>query len=274
MAGGQPEPDLGPDVEWDLDGTPRERFDAWLDAAVARHAPPLTFAEVRKGVRALSSLWVERRERASRALDGAGKRAAFATYYAPLHFLAAWHALARVPPTGARRRVLDLGCGTGAVGAAAALALGAREVVGCDRSAWALREAAHTWAAFGLRGRARRTALPRGLPRFDATDLVALGWSANELAPAARDELLTALLRARRRDASLLVLEPLAGAAAPWWDAWTEALAPAGARSFVLRVRPALPDWIRRLDHAAGLDHATLGARVLVAPAAADRRGA
>src|SRR5512145_3076555 len=102
-----------------LEGELRARFDAWLEGAVARHSPPLSFAEVRQGVRALSSLWVERRARAARALDGAGKRAAFATYYAPLHFLATWHALrglgeSAAPESSAGlRRVVDLGCGTG-----------------------------------------------------------------------------------------------------------------------------------------------------------------
>ena len=48
----------------------------------ARHLSELTFAEVRRGLQALSSLYVERRERLAdgAALDGAGKRAAFALY--------------------------------------------------------------------------------------------------------------------------------------------------------------------------------------------------
>jgi hypothetical protein len=261
-----------------LEGELRARFDAWLEGAVARHSPPLSFAEVRQGVRALSSLWVERRARAGRALDGAGKRAAFATYYAPLHFLAAWHALrglgeSAAPESAAElRRVVDLGCGTGAAGAAAAAALGVERVLACDRSSWALHEAARTASAFGLRARTLRTVLPRGLPRLGRGDLAVLGWCANELGPPARATLLAALAAARSAGAALLVLEPLAGAAAPWWDEWIAALAPLGARSGELRRAVELPEWIERLDRAAGLDHAVLRARVLRAPSGVPAR--
>jgi hypothetical protein len=256
-----------------LEGGPRARFDAWLEGAVARHSPPLSFAEVRQGVRALSSLWVERRRRAGRALEGAGKRAAFATYYAPLHFLVAWHALRGLAegaaPAGAAelRRIVDLGCGTGAAGAAAAAALGVERVLACDRSSWALREAARTASAFGLRARTLRTVLPRGVPRLGRGDLAVLGWCANELGPPARAALLATLVEARSAGTALLVLEPLAGAAAPWWDEWVAALSPVGARSGELRCAVELPEWVERLDRAAGLDHAILRARVLCAAA-------
>ena len=55
----------------------------------ARHLSELTFAEVRRALQALSSLYVERRERMAEGavFDGAGKRAAFALYYGPMHFL-------------------------------------------------------------------------------------------------------------------------------------------------------------------------------------------
>jgi len=68
---------LGSDVE------------AWYAALEARHLMSLTFPEVRRALQALSSLYVERRDRlvAGRALEGAGKRAAFAMFYGPLHFL-------------------------------------------------------------------------------------------------------------------------------------------------------------------------------------------
>src|SRR6187549_1523528 len=69
--------------------------------------------------RALSSAYVERRHAVASGLDGAGKRAAFALYYAPLHFRATSHVLHAVgaasPPP---RTIVDLGCGTGAAGAA------------------------------------------------------------------------------------------------------------------------------------------------------------
>ena len=66
-----------------------DRFAAHYADLEARHLAELTFAEVRRALQALSSLYVERRERLAEgaAFDGAGKRAAFALYYGPMHFL-------------------------------------------------------------------------------------------------------------------------------------------------------------------------------------------
>ena len=170
----------------------RDRFDAWLHAAIARYSPPLEFAEIRKGAQALSSLWVERRAAgalAARAIRGQGKRAAIATYFAPLHFLTVHHALDELYPgrTLRIRRLLDLGCGTGATGAAiASSAEKPCPLSAVDVSGWALGEAEATWVAFEIEGRKRRGALPRALPRAGAGDLIALGWVVNELAAAAR----------------------------------------------------------------------------------------
>ena len=68
---------------------PADAFPAYLAALEARHRAELTFAEIRRALQALSSLYVERRVRmpGGDALAGAGKRAAFALYYGPLHFL-------------------------------------------------------------------------------------------------------------------------------------------------------------------------------------------
>src|SRR5215207_2555953 len=62
---------------------PMDLFSRWLDALDNRHRQALSFQEVRRSVQALSSLYVERREklRQGAALDGAGKRAAFATFF-------------------------------------------------------------------------------------------------------------------------------------------------------------------------------------------------
>ena len=90
-------------------------------------SPSSTFKEVRHGLQALSSLYVERRERMAggAALDGAGKRAAFALYYGPMHFLLV-REIVRALALRAPRRILDLGCGTGTAGAAWALEARAR----------------------------------------------------------------------------------------------------------------------------------------------------
>ena len=64
--------------------------DQFLDGFEQRHLADLRFSDVTRALRALSSAYVERRETAlagGAALDGAGKRAAFALYYGPIHFL-------------------------------------------------------------------------------------------------------------------------------------------------------------------------------------------
>ena len=258
----------------------RAAFDAWLAASVAHHGAGLEFREIRKGVQALSSLYVERREGAdlaARALEGRGKRAAAATAYAPLHFLTVHHALSQigVDRFGTVRVVHDLGCGTGASGAAAALAFATRpRICGIDRSGFLLAEARRTWAAFGLAARARRGRLPEALPRPAGGELWLLGWAVNELAERARDALLEAVAAALRTGAALLLLEPLAGPVTPWWPAWVQALAPRGVEERLLKVPVDLPEWLARLDAAAGLDHSVLGARVLAGPLVAETAAA
>jgi len=111
-----------------LEGPLRAAFDSWLEATRSRYLAKLTFSELRKGVQALSSLYVERRSGgriAARALSGEGKRAAFATYYAPLHFLVTHEAVSQLGGGAFQgvRTVHDLGCGTGAAGVAAATGL-------------------------------------------------------------------------------------------------------------------------------------------------------
>lgn len=249
----------------------RSAFDRWLDETVARCRNELTFTEIRKGVQALSSLYVERRHEgglATRAVEGRGKRAALACFYAPIHFLTVHHALRMVgEELPAPARIVDLGCGTGAVGAAAAATLDAPcPVLGCDRSGWALGEARETWQAFGLPGRGRRTELPRGTPQPASGDLWCCGWFASELGDAARDDLLRRLRRAIRRGGRILVAEPLSTRVSPWWQDWAEALAPDGVRDELIRVSIARPRFVAEMDKAARLDHQVIGARVLVGP--------
>jgi len=136
-----------------------DRFDAWYAELTARHLERLTFQELRRAVQALSSLYVERRERidSGTALHGAGKRAAQALFFGPLHLLLVRRIVAALgaasPPP---RTIADLGCGTGAAGAAWALEAGGRpRLAATDRDAWAVTEAAWTQRSLGLRGQAR-----------------------------------------------------------------------------------------------------------------------
>lgn len=249
----------------------RDAFDAWLADAVARHTAALDFREVRKGAQALSWLYVERRgevDLAARSVDGRGKRAALATYYAPLHFLTAHHAMGRIGNArfGATRRLIDVGCGTGASGSAVATALGCSDVTGIDRSGFALSESRLTYAAFGLLGRTRRGRVPDLLPRAETGDLWLFGWSVNEMDERTRDALLERIVRAIGFGTRILIFEPLAGSISPWWPAWRAALKPLGVADFECKAPVALPEWIARLDAASGLDHRVLGARALAGP--------
>ena len=98
-----------------------DRLDRWIAALEAKHLAELTFPEVSRALRALSSTYVERRRKLAEgaALSGAGKRAAFALFYGPLHHLLLRHIVDNLPGATANvRTILDLGCGTGASGAA------------------------------------------------------------------------------------------------------------------------------------------------------------
>ncbi len=243
------------------------RFDAWLEAALRRHAP-LSFSDVRKGVQSLSRRYVELRD-ATDTFASPAKRAAFATYYAGLHLLTA-HGVTRALPAslGAGvERLVDLGAGSAAVAAGVALGLpSAPRLLALDRSSFALGEARALLRAFGLAGETRRTPLPRGLPRLGSGDLAVAGWFLNECEAAEREALLGALEAGLRAGARVLLLEPLSGRVAPWWDAAARRLAAHGVAAGSVRWRFALPDWLARMDRAAGLDHAELGARVAAGP--------
>jgi predicted RNA methylase len=244
----------------------QQALDRWMAALEARHLRDLTFQEVSRALRALSSCYVERRGRLASggALEGRGKRAAFALFYAPLHFLTTAHIVSATGMDAAGATLLDLGCGTGAAGAAWALAAGGADVRGVDRSAWAVREAEWTWRTLGIRGRAVRADVGKvRWPRGRVSALAA--YTVNELPPAARRELRGRLLQAAGAGHDVLVIEPLAGAVAPWWEEWVEAFAAAGGRQGTWRARVELPALVSRLDRAAGLQHRELTARWLLA---------
>ncbi len=237
-----------------------------MERLEARHLADLTFAEVRRAVQALSSLYVARRGRIAdgAALDGAGKRAAFALFYGPLHFLLVHRIVAelgahRPPP----RRVLDLGCGSGVAGAAWALAAGgAPEVRGVDASAWAVGEARRTLHDLGVRGSAGRGELVGARLGGEGLGVVA-AFAVNELRDAARAALLSRIAAAAGRGARILVIEPVARGPVPWWDAWRAAAESSGGRADTWRFEEELPDVVARLDRAAGLDHRALTGRSL-----------
>jgi SAM-dependent methyltransferase len=240
-------------------------LDDWLRALEARHLADLQFREVSRALRALSSTYVERRARlaSGAALSGAGKRAAFAMFYGPLHYLVVKFIAGQIPAAAAvSTPVVDLGCGTGA--AAAGWAAACRivpEIVGVDRHPWAVTEAMYTYRDLGLRGRARvgdltRMPLPQGRAYLAAFTL-------NELPDDARRALLARLEKAAAGGAAVLLVEPLSKAVAPWWLAATEPFLAAGGRVDEWRVHVPLPTIVAKLDRAAGLDHREITARSL-----------
>ncbi len=246
---------------------------AWLAAAGERHLADRTLPEVRRALQALSGWYVERRGAGGELARGApfssaGKRAAYALFYGPLHLLTLLRivdALDAARP--APREIVDLGCGTGAAGAAWALAArgAAPPIRGVDESAWAVRESRASWHDLGLAGRARRGSLvTERLPGRGAA--LVLGWTVNELRAEERERLRDRVLGAAGRGARVLVVEPIARSVAPWWDEWVLAFARARGRADTWRFPVELPEPLRTLDRAAGLDHRVLTARSLYLP--------
>jgi SAM-dependent methyltransferase len=238
----------------------------WLAALEARHLADLRVAEVTRALRALSSAYVERRHALARgaALDSHGKRAAFALFYAPLHFMVVRHVItslgAHQPPPAS---VTDLGCGTGAAGAAWAVAAGGTpRIVGLDRHPWAIEEARWTYARLGLDGNARQADVARFRPPRGNTAVVA-AYVINELPEHAREPLVQTLVGAASSGSRVLIVEPISRAVAPWWDDLAKRASGIGGRSDEWRIPLDLPPLLALFDKAAGLNHREVKARSL-----------
>jgi SAM-dependent methyltransferase len=246
--------------------TPSER---WLTALERRHFSDLTFQEVSRSLRALSATYVERRNRLREgaALAGAGKRAAFALFYGPLHYLLVREIVRAIPealsPLPRGTTLVDLGCGTGAAGVAWAEACDPRpQVIGVDRHPWTLTEAAQTYREFGLRARTvRGDASAFVFPKTPAMILAA--FTVNELDDRGRTSLLPRLIDRAAHGDRVLVVEPVARSAGRWWTDWQRAFEAAGGRADEWRFRVELPEIVAKLDRAAGLDHRELTGRTL-----------
>jgi hypothetical protein len=209
---------------------------------------------------------VERRSTLAKggALEGRGKRSAFALFYGPLHFLLLDSIVSTLPGARDARHLVDLGCGAGASGAAWAAACAAPpNVFAIDRSAWALGEAAVTYRHFGVASRTRQDDVTRvTLPRDPIAILAA--FTLNEMADGPRDVFLDKLLvRASQPGHQLLIVEPLAGFVARWWNRWRDRVEAIGGRADEWRVRTELPPIVAKLDRAAGLDHREITGRSL-----------
>jgi hypothetical protein len=249
-----------------LDDVTRE----WLAALERRHMADLTLSEIARALRALSSCYVERRSKLPEggALASAGKRAAFALFYGPMHFFVTGQIVRALAP--AHRdldAITDLGCGTGAAGTAWAVESSATRIRGFDRHPWAIDEANAAYRHFGLTGRAHRQDISNvkvadTFPRGARAGVIA-AYSVNELTPGGRTALLTELARARAAGARILVIEPIARRALAWWEEWRTAFDRMGGRADEWRFPAALPATQRSLARAAGLDPRELTARSL-----------
>ena len=238
-------------------------FEAYLAALEQRHLADLRFSDVTRALRALSSAYVERRESAladRKALDGAGKRAAFALYYGPLHFLLVQHIVREIGVTFDPGIVVDLGCGTGVAGASIATSqsppLG---VVGFDTHPWTLDEARFTYKSFGLKSDVRRAHAAK--TRFPSdTSVTVAAFVVNELNDKDRAALLEAFKTSRKR---VLIVEPISQRISPWWDQWAAEFQTLGGRADTWKARIDSPPIVKRLAKAAGLRPEMLTARSL-----------
>ena len=249
------------------------RLTTWLVTLEARHMANLTRQEFTRAVRALSARYVERRSQLPERspLDSAGKRAAFALFYAPVHLLTTREAIAHLGVRTDMSSLVDLGCGTGVCSAAWALLHETPPfITGIDAHPWALDEARWNWRTLGLRGQATRGDLVAAarnlLKQSDAvlarTGVIA-GWSINELAKPERAQLLEAIDQLLGRGVTLVILEPLARGVTPWWDEWVERLAPRGIVSGDVKTDTDLPAPLDSFSDAAGFRQKGLGARCL-----------
>ena len=240
-------------------------FESYLRELEQRHLADLRFSDVTRALRALSSAYVERRESAlseKKALDGAGKRAAFALYYGPIHFLLIQHIARELAIAPTNGTVVDLGSGTGVAGAA--VAADGAHVMAVDTHPWTLQEARFTYRAFGLkadvtRGHAARIHFPA-----DTTCIVA-AFIVNELNDSDRAALLKQLIRVTSRPhrSRVLIVEPISTRISPWWPEWEKEFLAHQGRSDEWRVAAELPPIVKRLAKAAGLRPQVLTAKTL-----------
>lgn len=246
------------------------RVDAWLAAAERRYTADLRVQEITRALRALSSAYVERRERGGRqhvhgALDTAGKRAAFALYYAPLHFMAVTEVVHSLKVTlPAPESIVDLGCGTGAAGAAWAIAAGSSSTVtGIDRHPWAVSEARWTLAQLGLNGHVKQADADRLRPSRSNEHTIA-AYTLNELSDVARSRVEQQLRERAQRGGRVLILEPLARGVVPWWDETAERMTAAGGRADEWKLAIDVPPIVKLLGTAAGLTYRELRFRTIL----------
>ena len=264
-------------------------FDNWINKLFERWLGELTHQEIARALKALTRDYVQRRTRLrGKALEGRGKQAAFACYYAPRHFLIVRDVMkalgdcprpqaeglspsskikvasktGTVPKNGdSPLQLIDLGCGSGVAGAAWALHSGGN-VVGVELDPDVAREAAFTYRDLGVRGGIVRCHIARYRWPKPPLGIVA-AFTVNELDERDRERLWRELERQIKGCSRLLVLEPLATGIAPWWREWAERVIELGGRADEWHFDVELPERVHLLGKSAGLKPDKLGARTL-----------
>ena len=239
----------------------------WYGSLQARYLAELEFAEVRRALEALSGLYVKRRKRLQQGhgLDTAGKRAAFGLFYGPLHFLQVLQVVLRTGLASAEiGEVIDLGCGTGFSGIGWAFGLNRKVgLLGSDSNRWAVDESRWTYGLTGYPGRSEFVDMVR--VRFSGKGQgILAAFALNELSEDLREQMKTRLAASVKKGAVVLIIEPIAGWAAPWLADWAGSFPRFSVRHDEWRFKPTLPEPLRLLDKAAGMDHRTLTCQSLL----------
>ncbi|MCZ7605770.1 MAG: class I SAM-dependent methyltransferase [Planctomycetota bacterium] len=240
-------------------------FENWISKLFQRWLGELTHQEIARALKALTRDYVQRRTRLrGKALEGRGKQAAFACYYAPRHFVIVREVLKALGAAAIGETpmpLVDLGCGSGVAGAAWALHSGGN-VVGVELDPDVAREAAFTFKDLGVRGGIVRCHIARYRWPKPPLGIVA-AFTINELDERDRERLWRELERQIKGGSRLLVLEPLATGIAPWWQEWSERVRELGGRADEWHFEIELPERVHLLGKSAGLKPEKLGARTL-----------
>ena len=235
----------------------------WIDKLFERWHLELTHQEVARALKVLSRDYVQRRTRLrGKALEGRGKQAAFALYYAPRHFVIVQEVLKALDaPTDSPREVIDLGCGSGVAGAAWSLHCGAN-LVSVELDPEILREAAFTFKDLGVRGGGVRCHIAKYRWPKPPVGVIA-AFTVNELDERDRERLWRDVERQVKGGSRLLIIEPLSTRITPWWQEWSERVAELNGRADEWHFNTELPARVHLLGKSAGLKPEKLGARTL-----------
>lgn len=243
-------------------------FQEWLNANEAFYGQNLTFPEIRRALQALSTRYVQKRDKVhGHDKMGLGHQAAFCLFYGALHGLIVAETLGKLTPvlqlpSGAK--ILDLGCGNGICGAVwARLTPNPGPVHGIERQKWAVTATRQTYRQMGLKGLATTGCFLKS--KWPKADAILAAWALNELNTSEREKVRSRMLLHQNQGGYLFVLEPISRAISPWWEKWGQPLLDQGANRGELKLNLSLPPLLAKLDKAAGMNHRQVKVRYLVA---------